>query len=474
MTTSAIEHMLLRQFPYTPTPGQEELIARLAAFLIDFTSPSIFVLKGYAGTGKTTIVSALVRILPALNKQAVLLAPTGRAAKVLAGYAGRQALTVHKKIYRLHAAGDGSVVMTLQQNQHADTLFIVDEASMIQNDNPNDFSLFSQRNLLDDLLFYISQGRHCKLLLIGDTAQLPPVGLTLSPALDTAYMKAAYHRDIIEQELTGVVRQAHDSGILYNATAIRHKISLGDAAPPFFSIGSFDDLAPVSGYDFEELLNAAYTAHGWGEVVVICRSNKRANIYNREIRRRVLYQEDEITTGDYLMVVRNNYYWLPAGSQAGFLANGDIIKILRIKKYHELYGFRFADMTVQMVDYPDGEEIDTRIILDTLYSESASLTREESTNLFTAVMEDYTDTAHRRSRVEKVRNNPFFNALQVKFAYALTCHKTLGGQWNTVFVDQGYLRDEMINVEFLRWLYTAVTRAKQQLFLVNFEERFFM
>jgi exodeoxyribonuclease-5 len=473
MNRTDIENMLLQQFPYTPTPGQEELISKLSAFLLDFKTSSIFVLKGYAGTGKTTVVSALVRILPDIHKQAVLLAPTGRAAKVLGGYSGRQAFTIHKKIYRLHASNDGGVVMTLQQNQYSDTLFIVDEASMIQNDNPNDLSLFSQRNLLDDVVFYVNQGNHCKLLLIGDTAQLPPVGLSLSPALDSAFLKAAYHSDIIEHELTEVVRQAQDSGILFNATAIRRKIGNDDTLPPFFNIVHFNDLTSISGVDFEELLNGAYSANGWGEVVVICRTNKRANIYNREIRRRVLFQENEITTGDYLMVVRNNYYWLPADAPAGFIANGDIIKILRIQKYHELYGFRFADVTVGMVDYPDSEELDVKIMLDTLHSESSSLTREENSRLFTTVMEDYADLTRRRSRIEQVRNNPFFNALQVKFAYALTCHKTQGGQWDTVFVDQGYIKDDMVNVEFLRWLYTAVTRAKQRLFLVNFEDRFF-
>ncbi|MCX6233435.1 MAG: AAA family ATPase [Bacteroidetes bacterium] len=473
MNISDIERLLLRQFPYNPTEGQKKFILKLSQFLIDFEKPSLFILKGYAGTGKTTVVSALVQMLSLLGKQSVLLAPTGRAAKVLAAYSGHQAFTIHKKIYQPRVASDGSIIMTLAQNTHSNTLFIVDEASMIQNDNPNDFSLFSQRNVLDDLFSYVSQGRNCKLLLIGDTAQLPPVGLSISPALDTAYLKNAYHITIELHELTEVVRQAHDSGILYNATLLRKKIKTTAATPPFFSVSSFDDVVEINGVDFEDLLNKAYSTHGWSDVVVICRSNKRANMYNQEIRRRILYQDSEITAGDLLMVVKNSYFWLPPDSHAGFIANGDIIEIMRIRRIYEMYEFRFADVLVRMLDYPDEKEFDTRILLDTLTSESPSLSSDDNRRFFSIVMEDYADMEKRSSRVEQVKNNPYYNALQVKFAYALTCHKTQGGQWNTVFIDQGYVRDEMINVEFMRWLYTALTRAKEKVYLVNFNDKFF-
>jgi len=469
-----IESLLLMQFRYHPTPGQRKLIAKLAELLYRYDDPSLFVIKGYAGTGKTSIVSALVNILGAVGKNSVLLAPTGRAAKVLSGYSGKRAYTIHKKIYRARSRSDGSIAVSLQPNLHKNTLFIVDEASMIQdNFQSKDFSLFSTRNLLEDLFLYVSQGNNCKLILIGDTAQLPPVGLQVSPALDIPNLKSKFDLRIEYFELTEVVRQAAKSGILSNATYIRKKISDRLTDPPYFFIDQMDDVIRITGNDLEETLIDAISGRGQEESVVVCRSNKRANIFNQEIRRRILFQESELSAGDLLMVVKNNYFWLPPDSYAGFIANGDIIELLSIKKYYDLYGFRFADVIIRMIDYPEEKEFETRIMLDSLHVESASLSQEDNTKLFNTIMEDYEDLATRRKRVEKVRNDPFYNALQVKFAYALTCHKTQGGQWKNVFVDQGYISDKMLNIEYLRWLYTAVTRATDKLYLVNFNDKFF-
>jgi exodeoxyribonuclease-5 len=311
------------------------------------------------------------------------------------------------------------------------------------------------------------------MLFIGDTAQLPPVGLDYSPALDQDFLKNAYHLTIDTYELTEVVRQAHESGILVNATFIRKQLQEKAFQFPVFSVAGFRDIIRLSGQDLEEALNNAYSGASRENNVVICRSNKRANIFNREIRGRILFLEEEISTGDFMMVVKNNYYWLPEGSSTGFIANGDIVELVRIRKIEEIYGFRFADVTIRFIDYPEEKEIDVKIILDTLMSESAALTQPDNNRLYNAVMDDFQDIPSRRERVEKVKASPYFNALQMKFAYALTCHKTQGGQWDTVFIDQGYLNDKMINLEFGRWLYTAITRATKKVFLINFEDRFF-
>ena len=334
-------------------------------------------------------------------------------------------------------------------------------------------TLLPTRNLLDDLFKFVYSGENCRMLFIGDAAQLPPVGLDHSPALDHEFLQRAYHLSIDTFELTEVVRQARESGILVNATQIRQQIQEKETRFPMFSVGGFRDITRLDGQDLEEALNNAYSGAQKENNVVICRSNKRANIFNREIRHRILFLEEEIATGDYLMVVKNNYSWLPVESTAGFIANGDIVELMRIRNIEEMYGFRFADVTIRFIDYPEEKDLDVKIILDTLMSESPALTQPDNNRLFQAVMADFQDIPSRSERMEKVKSNPYFNALQVKFAYALTCHKTQGGQWDNVFIDQGYLNDKMVNPEFSRWLYTAVTRATKRLYLVNFEERFF-
>lgn len=476
MEPSVVNKLLLEEFPFEPTPGQNRVIEKLANFLSESWNSrnSLFVLKGYAGTGKTTIVSSLVNVLPKIQKRSVLLAPTGRAAKVLTGYAKKPAHTIHRKIYFALTTREGTISLRLQQNLHKQTLFIIDEASMIQNSSFSETSLFSKRDLLDDLFQYIFSGEGNKVLFIGDTAQLPPVGLNYSPALDLEFLKKSYSLEIDTFELTEVVRQAKLSGILVNATKVRNQINREEWGLPLFCTSEFRDIVRLSGAELEEELNSAYSGSSRENNVVVCRSNKRANIFNREIRSRILYLEEEINTGDNMMVVKNNYFWLPPGSCAGFIANGDIIEILRIRKTEELYGFRFADVTIRFIDYPDEKEIDVKIILDTIMAESPALTQADNNRLFNEVMKDYEDLASRRARVEKVKLNPYFNALQVKFSYALTCHKTQGGQWDTVFIDQGYLNEKMMNLEYLRWLYTAVTRATKKVFLINFENKFFV
>ena len=472
---SPVNALLLKAFPYEPTSGQRVVIEKIAQFLSDsWDIPnSLFILKGYAGTGKTTIVSAIVSTLSAIQKKSVLLAPTGRAAKVLASYSQKQANTIHRKIYFARTTKEGVIALKLQQNLHKQTLFIVDEASMIQNSAMSDGNLFSVRNLLDDLFQYVFSGEKCKLMFIGDAAQLPPVGIVNSPALEIDFLKQAYHLTIDSYELTEVVRQAQASGILVNATAIRRQISREEWALPLFTTEKYPDIFRLQGSDLEDALNSAYSDSNRENNAVVCRSNKRANIFNREIRRRILFLEEEINTGDYMMVVKNNYFWLPEISTAGFIANGDIIELMRIRKTEEIYGFRFADVTIRFIDYPDEKELDVKILLDTINSESASLSQADNNRLFHEVMKDYEDMPSKRNRLEKVKTNPYFNALQVKFSYALTCHKTQGGQWDTVFVDQGYLSEKMMNVEFLRWLYTAVTRATKKLYLINFDNKFF-
>jgi len=475
MDVNSIRSQLLKEFPHDTTPGQEQLMGELAVFLaISWKKPNaLFILKGYAGTGKTTIVKALVNVLPAMGKRTVLMAPTGRAAKVMAGYTAKQAHTIHRKIYFAWTNKDGQIELKLQKNLHRHTLFIVDEASMIYHGSAQEGQLFPSRNLLDDLFAFVQSGENCRILFIGDTAQLPPVGLNYSPALDPAFLRNAYHLEIDSFELTEVVRQSKESGILMNATAIREEIKTGELKFPLFCDHLFGDVVRIAGPELEEALQRAYSGSGKDNNVVVCRSNRRANLFNREIRRRILGYEGEIACGDYLMIVKNNYYWLPPESSAGFIANGDIVEIRRIRKTEELYGFRFADLTIRFLDYPEEQELDVKIILDTLNSESAALTQAENNRLFQTVMEDFQNIPSRRERVERVKASPHFNALQVKFAYALTCHKTQGGQWDTVFIDQGYLTEQMLNPEFLRWLYTALTRATKKTFLVNFQERFF-
>ncbi|MHC1706358.1 MAG: ATP-dependent RecD-like DNA helicase [Bacteroidales bacterium] len=469
-----IESYFLHHFPYEPTSGQKQLISEIASFLLIRSFKPLFILKGYAGTGKTTIVSALVRILPRINRQSVLLAPTGRAAKVLSGYSGKKAFTIHKKIYRPQATADGYVHLTLMPNLHMNTLFIVDEASMVPDiTQQTEGQFFSGRSLLEDLISFVFSNENNSLLLLGDSAQLPPVGTLESPALDVQFMKRNFQAEIRSFELTEVMRQAETSGILKNATALRIKISGNNIQLPVFDLSEHTDIQRVEPQDVEELFQNSFSRENLENTVVITRSNKRANLFNMGIRNRILYREEEIAAGDHMMVVKNNYFWLPAESSAGFIANGDIIEILRIKKRIEIYGFRFAEAMIRLIDYPEEKELEVLLLLDTLSSVSASLTAVEHNKLYQEVLADYMDIPSKRNRMEKVRNNQYYNALQVKFSYSLTCHKTQGGQWENVIVDQGYFTQEMLDTEYLRWLYTAVTRAYGKLYLLNFKDDFF-
>ncbi len=473
--TSA-ERLIFRFFPHQPTEGQRKACEAVVRFLYDTDPHAAFLLRGYAGTGKTSLVASLIQAAPQMRIKTVLLAPTGRAAKVLSGYAHKQAYTIHKKIYTTVTDGNGAIRCVRAQNKHAYTLFIVDEASMI-GATADDSSLIGRRSLLEDLIDYVKDGSHCRLMLIGDAAQLPPVGSTESPALSAQYLEHMGDLQVHEASLTEVVRQEQESGILSTATAIRRQIAELDdrdeVATPLFHLEGLTDVVRLHGSELEETLNKEYDADSIDSTVFVCRSNKRANAYNQAIRNRVLFRDDEIGTGDYLMVVKNNYHWLEDDSGIGFIANGDIVEVLSARHYEELYGFHFVDVTLRFIDYPDAPTLDCKLLLETLHSESPSLTREESQQLFNNVMEDYADMPTKAERLNAVRANPYYNALQVKFAYALTCHKTQGGQWPVVFIEQGYLTEDMVNRDFLRWLYTALTRATKKIYLLNFEERFF-
>lgn len=466
-----VSRLILKHFPHTPTDGQREACALMARFLYDSDPRSAIMLKGYAGTGKTSLVSALIATLPQLGVNSLLLAPTGRAAKVLSGYSQRPAYTIHKKIY-MTATDAGGVLRTVRAtNKHSHTLFIVDEASMIGLE-----ATATRQSLLEDLIDYVYSGTHCRLMLIGDTAQLPPVGQRESPALDPRYLTMAYSLNVVSCELTEVVRQQQLSGILDNATALRSQIArLGEgeeASLPLFRTAP--DVVQLNGADLMETLFREYDSYALEDVVVVTRSNKRANLFNQGVRNSVLYREEEVNAGDYLMVVKNNYYWLDSDSTIGFVANGDIVEVLSVRNVQELYGFRFADATLRFVDYPDEQPRDCKLLLSTLYSESPSLTSEEQGKLYANVMEDYADLPHKADRLREMRRNPYYNALQVKFSYALTCHKTQGGQWRTVIVDQGFVPPDMpLDREYLRWLYTAFTRATERVYLLGFEERFY-
>jgi ATP-dependent exoDNAse (exonuclease V) alpha subunit len=461
---------LLKKFPYHPTSKQSELFLMLVDFVFSKDNQSLFLLKGYAGTGKTTTISTLVTNLWKTEKKVVLLAPTGRAAKVISVYSKKQAFTIHKKIYFPKKQQNGSVDFVLQPNKHTNTIFIVDEASMIP-DRPQNGKLFEKGSLLDDLISYVYSGHLCKLILIGDTAQLPPVKLTISPALEEDRLEADYHKNVKKIELNEVTRQHENSGILANATVLRTLIE-NDVTNFQFDLGFPDIVRLVDGYDIEDAITGCYDTDGVEDTAFIVRSNKRANQYNQQIRSQIRGQENEISTGDFIMVVKNNYFWLKESSEAGFIANGDTCEVLRINAIKELYGFRFAEVEIRMIDYPDQQPFETVLILDTLTSETPSLTYEESNKLYEAVREDY---AHEKSKYKQllaVKKNVFFNALQVKFSYAITCHKSQGGQWKTIFIEQPYL-PEGPSKEYFRWLYTAVTRAQEKLYLIGFKDEYF-
>ncbi|GHA50051.1 ATP-dependent exodeoxyribonuclease [Salinimicrobium marinum] len=465
-------NLLLEDLGFKAKLKQDIALQQISSFVIDEKKDALFLLKGYAGTGKTTIISSLVKNLWKIKKSGVLLAPTGRAAKVISNYSGREAHTIHKKIYFPKKKSGAGVQFVLQPNKHRNTIFIVDEASMIPDVN-NDAKMFENGSLLDDLIQYVYSGHKCQLILMGDTAQLPPVKLEVSPALEEQKLQSNYYKEVTHIELDEVVRQSEESDILLNATLIRDALR-----EEFYESFKFrltpkaDVIRLIDGHEIMEAIEDSYRNLGHEDTTIIVRSNKRANMYNQQIRNRILFQEEEISAGDYLMVVKNNYFWIKPNSEAGFIANGDIIKVLEIQSIKELYGFRFAEVNVQMVDYPNMKPFETVVLLDTLESNNPSLTYEESNSLYQEVMKDYEEERSKYKKFLKVKNNKFFNALQIKFSYAMTCHKSQGGQWHTVFVEQPYLPDG-VNKDYLRWLYTAVTRAKEKLYLIGFKDDFF-
>lgn len=466
----ALFYKILRQnFPFSPTLKQDIFFQQIAHFIVSGNRDNLFVLKGYAGTGKTTIIATLVNHLKDAGKKYVLLAPTGRAAKVIAGYSEKPAHTIHKRIYFPKKGSGGAMSFTLQQNKFKDTVFIVDEASMIS-DTPTDSKMYESSSLLDDLMSYVYSGQNCKMIFVGDTAQLPPVNSDLSPALDEKQLSQAYFKDVQHIELDEVMRQEEKSGILYNATELRELLKTAFFDTFKFNVRGFKDIVRLTdGYDIQDAIHSAYSNYSIEDTAFIVRSNKRANAYNQQIRTRILDRENELSTGDFLMVVKNNYFWLDEKSEAGFIANGDIIEVLEIFRIEELYGFKFAKVKVRLVDYPNQPPLETVLLLDTLTSESPSLTYEESNKLYQEVLLDFADEPSQFKRFLKIKANPHFNALQVKFSYAITCHKSQGGQWNTVFIEQPYL-PEGIDRDYIRWLYTAITRAKDRLYLIGFKD----
>ncbi len=473
LPTPEIQKLLQESFSYTPTNDQSILLGKLATFLNSTEPNKTFLLKGFAGTGKTTIVSVLVNILPQLKLDSMLLAPTGRAAKVLSSYSQQHALTIHKAIYKT-SDGESGFYLSLRENIHKNTVFIIDEASMKAAENPEKHGLFPVSKIMEDVLTYIFSGENCSLIFVGDTAQLPPVGSNLSLALNVDFLKSSYHLSIDSFELKEVVRQSEDSGILSNATHIRQMVQRDTIGHDFFYLSGFRDVMRINGDELEDMLNTAYSNSGDTETIVICRSNKRANLFNNEIRQRILYREGEINAGDKIMIVKNNYSWISKKSKAGFIANGDIAEVLRIKNKESIADtYHFMDATIRLIDYPEEKDIDVKLLLNTLQMDAPSLSYDDYRRLYNEVAADYQHITDKYQRLKLIRTNPYLNALQIKFAYAMTCHKTQGGQWENVFIEQGYLTDEMVNKEYLRWLYTAVTRATQKLFLVNFNEKFF-
>ena len=465
MKSKKLKEKITLHFPFNITKEQESCINNIADFVSTIGNRSIFILKGYAGTGKTTIVSNLVKALPIIGKKSVLMAPTGRAAKIFSKYANKLSSTIHKKIYWIKVSKTGKTVIKLKENTHTNTIFIVDEASMISD---NSATGFGNRSLLNDLIQYVYSGIDCKLILIGDTAQLPPVNLEVSPALEEEELEIEHNKQIICNELTEVVRQKKDSLIITNATCIRKRIQ--DNIYTYPKISTNHEVIQInSGEELQEALEYSYNNEGINNTTIICRSNKRANLYNQQIRKEIISQEDEISVGDILMVVKNNYYWLDNNSKINFIANGEIIKIIRIKEKIKKHQFNFAKASIKMIDYPE-EELDVILLLDTLHSNSASITYEQHQQLYKEIELEYKEDKERK---KKIKENKFFNALQVKFAYSITCHKSQGGQWKNVFIDLGYFKKEMLNKSFLRWLYTAITRSSRRLYLINFNEKFF-
>ncbi len=466
MIQDELKYRIVQALGLPPTPEQGQALDVFTQFMTDRSDQVVMILRGSAGTGKTTLAGAIVKAMAALKQKLILLAPTGRAAKVFSLYAGHAAYTIHRRIYRQKSAGDLSS-FNLNDNLNRDTLFVVDEASMIANLGLGE-SAFGSGCLLDDLMQFVYNGQNCRMLLIGDRAQLPPVGEEESPAL-SASMLRGYGMRVYETDLNQVLRQSEDSGILWNATMIREawREERGESIVlPKIRFQGFADIQVVTGDELIDTLSSSYYHVGMDETIVITRSNKRANIYNQGIRNMVLDRDEELCRGDLLMIVKNNYFWTEGAKEIPFLANGDRAVVQRVRHVHELYGFRFAEVTMTLPDYDD-YELTATICLDTLTTEAPALTREQQEQLFDAVMSDYADIPQKTERIKKLKGDRYYNALQVKFSYAVTCHKAQGGQWAHVYLDQGYMTDDMLTPDYLHWLYTAFTRATGMLYLVN-------
>lgn len=468
MLNNYLTQQIKRNFCYQPTEEQEKAIECIADFLFKPENDTLLLLKGYAGTGKTTLIGAVVRTLSEMRAGYVLMASTGRAAKVFSRYSGFSAYTIHKKIYRQKSFSNDLDNFSLNDNLHKNTLFIVDEASMISNDGLTGASFGSGR-LLDDLIEYVYAGQGCRLLIIGDDAQLPPVGEDESPAL-SAEVLSGYGLDVTECILTEVIRYSGRNGILSNATMLRERMAADDIYDlPVLTLKGYEDISFIPGSELIEAINSSYNEVGMDETMVICRSNKRAYLYNKGIRNTILYREEELSTGDILMIAKNNYHWTADCKEMDFIANGDIAVVRRVRRTQEMYGFRFADVVLSFPDHND-IEFELKILLDTLHSDYPSLSKEDSDRLFNAVMEDYSDITNKKERMKKLKEDSFYNALQVKYAYAVTCHKAQGGQWKRIFIDQGYITEDTFTPDYYRWLYTALTRASEKLYLVNWPE----
>ena len=469
MDTQKIFNLLCDNLQFSPNEKQINVIEKLSLFINDISFRGLFLLKGYAGTGKTSLIGSLVKSLLPIGKKMVLLAPTGRAAKVLSFHTKKKSLTIHKKIYWIKTNVKGNTYVTIKKNTHTNTIFIVDECSMIPDVSDQGFG---GRSLLDDLIKYVYDGVNCKLILIGDTAQLPPVKLDISPALDENFLFLTYNKKVVSYELTEVMRQTSNSMILNNATLLRNSIKNNDNQIPKLSCNN-EVIRLNNGIDIQEALEDAYSKSGVEGTIVICKSNKRANMYSQQIRSKIRWQEDDISVGDYLMVVRNNYFWLPEDSKIGFIANGDTVEVLRIYEKNNFYNFRFARILIRMVDYPNSPNLEVIVNLNILTSDNPSMKYEEYKKLFESIEEDHMDISEKNIRFKKIKKSPYLNALQIKFAYAVTCHKSQGGQWENVFVEQGYFNSNTIDNDYLKWLYTAITRSTKKLYLINFKDRFF-
>ena len=463
MITDELIYQIRQSFGLTPTAEQENAMRVFAGFMADRDAHAVMIMRGSAGTGKTSLAAAIVKTMVRLQQKVVLLAPTGRAAKVFSLHAGHNAYTIHRRIYRQKSL-DGSFGLNFNSLQNA--LFVIDEASMVSNAAAFGESIFASGQLLDDLIQFVYGGQNCRMMLIGDKAQLPPVGAEESPALMAAVLRQ-YGLHVHECDLNEVLRQSQDSGILYNATVVRQMITHDEMTQlPLIRFRGFADIVRVPGDELIEQMNSSYSEVGIDETMVVTRNNKRANIYNQGIRNTILGREEELTTGDMLMIVKNNYYWGQGDQTISFIANGDRARIVRVRNNRQLYGFHFADVWLQLPDY-DNYELQATVICDSLTSESPSLTREQGEQLFNAVMEDYADIPLKQDRLKRMKEDRHYNALQVKYAYAVTCHKAQGGQWAHVYVDQGYMTDDMLTPDYIHWLYTAFTRASEKLFLVN-------